>query len=187
MSKREYRGTSIALRESVELPKGPILYNGFNRHMKDIKTKTQFSMESTVTFFVYAIPFTLLCTLFYWSGASFNSYIIGCILSVVLSLWITYMSKEMAFKRTILESCFYFSPIYTNFLLSHPVIYRNIIKHLNFELLNLCKNCTSSDGTKTTTKDIRAMRREASEIVCEKIRKDLNETVDVLLVKSKKI
>lgn len=178
--------TRPPLRERVELPKGTDIYDGFNRHLKDVKKKTYFSLEYTISFFVYFFTVASICWIYYWCGASQNSWIIGNILAGMLALYLTYTAKEVASKRAILEGCFYFNPIYTGFLLSHPVVYKNVIDHLNYELYTLCRYSTSADGTISTNTSIRTLRRKAAEIVCEKIWNEMGDTKQVFLVKSKR-
>jgi len=174
------------LRERVELPKGPYIYDGFNRHLKDVKKKTYFSMEYTISFFVYFIFFASICWIYYFCGATYNSLIVGNIVTLILALYLTYTAKDVASKRATMEGCFYFNPIYTGFLLSHPVVYKNVVQHLNYELYNLCRCSTSADGTNSYNVNIRTLRRRAAEIVCEKIWIEMGDTKQVFLVRSKR-
>jgi len=176
----------IPLRTVVDIEDKEYCYEGFNRHMKDIRKKTRFSMEYTITFCVYAFPLWIMDTLFYWSGASFNACIIAYVLFGLFSLWVVSLSKEVASKREIMEKCFYFNPFYTSFLLSHPVVHKNVIDHLNFELLRLCNSSTSSDGIRTSSQSIRHLRRKAAEKVCKKILEEINQTENVFLIRAKR-
>jgi len=179
-------GTRTALSEVVELPTESLVYEDFNRHMKDIKRKTRFSLEYPLTFIVYAFPCSMIICLFYWSGASWNSFLLGHMLIILFSFAIAYTSKQIAGKRAIMESCFYFNPLYTDFLLSHPVVNKNVIDHLNNEMFHLCMNNTSPDGTEMNNTNIRMQRRKAAEIVCNKILVEFKHTMDVILVRSKR-
>ena len=175
----------ILLRHHVEIPPDTTLCHNFDRHERTMRKTTRFSTEIFLSFFVYAIPLLTITLFFYWCGASYNSLIVGITVSLSLAFYLTYVAADIAKKRTILEKCFYFNPYYTSFILSHPVCFSNVLDHLNYQMYVECRNAESADGTKTNQHGVRTLRRKASEVVLKRIFREIVDTKDVMLVKSK--
>ena len=174
----------IPLRDVQEPPKRSIS-SGYNKHMKDLTNKSKFVTEFIITFAIYAIPSIIVCHFFYWGGASYTTFVVGYIVFGIIAVLSTYYGMGHLEKTTIMERCFYFNPLYTQFLLSHPVVNKRIIDRLNMELYLLCLDTVEADGSMRSKTDVRVLRRKAAKKVIELIREEINDTLDVALVRSK--
>lgn len=170
------------IRQPLEIPNGPYNDVHFINHLNYIEKKMTLTDLMEMTGVVLSFPFVLLGIIYYVAGASLYTFIPCTIICILVCFaGAAYIHKKASLKMT-LERCFFFNKRYTDLLLAHPDINRNILGHLNFRLYTICEETTRQTfGVVHGEMSFEEKKKTASRLVLGSIMEEFETLKDELL------